>query len=75
MTTRSSVADQIARRYYRAREGNVVAFPGTMSHYTTRGGEFKWHCPLAGCYQSGRWVKRFSTASRGLAKHVEECHR
>ena len=56
-------------------DGNVVAFPGTMSRYVLRGGdEFKWHCPFHDCYESGRYVKRFRTAVRGLERHVGRCH-
>lgn len=59
---------------YRAREDNVIAFPGTMTCWTIRGGSYTWHCPIRCCHQSGRDVKKFRTALRGLQRHIDQQH-
>lgn len=54
---------------------DVIPMPGTVTEYRLRAGpEFKWHCPLFGCFASGRFVKRRETAIQGLARHVEREH-
>ena len=71
----TSTSEQVRWAAARAGEGNVVAFPGTVEWYRLRAGdEFRWHCPLGDCYRSGRWVKRFVTAVRGLERHVDQDH-